>query len=805
MFILISALLGIYPCQSSAPDFSECLVIPSVGSYGRSPIHIDVIQHLIANNEWTTPKEGDIIKVKENESRVWSKLNANNDGVFRHTALNGGYAYLEYEALDDEVLILNASGHSMVYVNGEPRVGDVYMTGYVYLPVKMKKGRNELLFHVARGQLRVNLSKPKSEIFFNMGDMILPDAIQDEEHEYWGGVTIVNASDKQKSNILIRCTNEKRSLNTTVSISPLTIRKVGFRIPAEFSESESTKYQIEILENGNLLDKSEIELRNRKPNQVHKRTFISDIDDSVQYFAVNPPLNIDASRKYALVLSLHGAGVEAIGQAEACAQKTWAYIVAPTNRRPFGFDWEDWGRWDAMEVLEIAQNELPIDSSQIYLTGHSMGGHGAWHLGVTYPSRFAAVGPSAGWISFWSYAGGARIEGESKVQQVLRLSTNSSDTLALAQNLSSLGVYILHGDVDDNVPVAQARTMAENLKQFHRDWVIHEQAGAGHWWDSSDEPGAYCVDWPPMFDFFSKRRIPEMRQVRNVSFITANPGVSSESFWACIYSQITPLQFSKINMNYDPHRNRFIGDTENVHILRFKTDFLLSKNNISVVIDGQRIENINLPDNEQFLWLKFSENKWQIISYPNEHFKNPNRNGMIKDAFRNKMIFVYSTKGSQKENNWSYAKSRYDAETFWYRGNGSISIIRDIDFTNEKYGQNNLIVYGNADSNSLWKTLQNNSPIKVNSGAINFANEKLTQNKLGVMYVFPRTDSASTSIVFIGGTDLTGMKTIERMPIFVSGVAYPDYLIMTNDALKNGISSVLKAGVFENDWTLKSE
>ena len=43
-----------------------------------------------------------------------------------------------------------------------------------------------------------------------------------------------------------------------------------------------------------------------------------------------------------------------------------------------------------------------------YLTGHSMGGHGTWHLGVTFPDRFAAIAPGRGWISMWSYAGAKR-------------------------------------------------------------------------------------------------------------------------------------------------------------------------------------------------------------------------------------------------------------------------------------------------------------------------------------------------------------------------------------------------------------
>src|SRR5206468_4126470 len=80
------------------------------------------------------------------------------------------------------------------------------------------------------------------------------------------------------------------------------------------------------------------------------------------------------------------------------APRPWAHSVAPTNRRPFGFGWEDWGRLDALEVLELAQKSLRNGQLRTYLTGHSMGGHGTWHLGATFPDRWAASAPSAGWI-----------------------------------------------------------------------------------------------------------------------------------------------------------------------------------------------------------------------------------------------------------------------------------------------------------------------------------------------------------------------------------------------------------------------
>src|SRR5262249_21128475 len=159
----------------------------------------------------------------------------------------------------------------------------------------------------------------------------------------------------------------------------------------------------------------------------------SDIDGSAQYYGVVPPTGYDPSHSYALALTLHGAGVEGIGQAQAYSQKDWAFIVAPTNRRPFGFDWESWGRRDAIEVLDQAMGSFPIDPTRVYLTGHSMGGHGTWNVGVLFPGRFATLGPSAGWSTYYSYAGLAAPTGAFTRSQA------PSDTFAYMKNLARRG------------------------------------------------------------------------------------------------------------------------------------------------------------------------------------------------------------------------------------------------------------------------------------------------------------------------------------------------------------------------------
>lgn len=102
----------------------------------------------------------------------------------------------------------------------------------------------------------------------------------------------------------------------------------------------------------------------RDHTEHYKQTFISEIDGSVQYYAVAPQKG-GKTDSPALFLSVHGAGVEAIGQARAYEPKDWGTLVAPTNRRPRGFNWEDWGWLDAMEVLDLSIRKYSPDPSLI--------------------------------------------------------------------------------------------------------------------------------------------------------------------------------------------------------------------------------------------------------------------------------------------------------------------------------------------------------------------------------------------------------------------------------------------------------
>lgn len=789
---------------------TEALILPPVGRYGRTPIPVDALQASICASAWKAPNSGDTLSDSDGNERKWFTVPFKNDSV-KHSALAGGYAFFSVESPRERVMILEAAGHTLVQVNGEPRVGDVYQTGYVRVPVLLHKGANEFLFHVARGSLRAKLVAPKATAQLHLGDITVPNLLLGKEVDAHAAVVVLNASMGTIAGLRITATlpDGKAIVTRLPPLPPLAVYKAGFRLcgPAPMKEGPTdASLRLEYVEPDAVeeIDRAKLTLQVRKPDQTHNRTFTSAIDGSVQYYAVVPALpGKDPAAAPGLVLTLHGASVEARGQAEAYAAKPGLHIVAPTNRRPYGFDWEDWGRLDALEVLNIAQKEFAVDPRRVYLTGHSMGGHGTWHLGVTFPDRFAAIGPSAGWVSMWSYAGAKKPTNATPVQELLQRAANASDTEALVRNCTMHGVYMLHGDADDNVPVTQARMMRKLLGEFHRDFAYFEEPGAGHWWGKDSISRAACVDWPPLFDFFERRQIPTRAEVHNLEFSTANPGVSAWCHWAGIDTQKKPLQISTIKLRHDPGKRRFEGTTDNVARLVLDVAHL-KKGALQVRLDGDALDNISWPDETNRLWLENDGKKWRVIDKPAAALKGMHRDGPFRDAFRNRMLLVYGTKGNGGENAWALAKARYDGEQFWYRGNGAAEIIADDDFNPAKEPDRNVILYGNADTNGAWKSLLGAAPIQVRRGKIELNKQTETGEDLACLFIQPRPGSDRASVATVAGTGLHGMRLTDRLPLFISGVGYPDWLILDGSSLTHGIDGIRGAGYFGLDWKIET-
>jgi hypothetical protein len=108
-------------------------------------------------------------------------------------------------------------------------------------------------------------------------------------------------------------------------------------------------------------------------------------------------------------------------------------------------------------------------------------------------------------------------------------------------------------------------------------------------------------------------------------------------------------------------------------------------------------------------------------------------------------------------------------------------------------------LYGNADTNSQWKPNLSRAGIRIDRKTIEFGGRRWTGD-FAMAFAVPRPGSESAAIVAFAGTSLVGCRTLDRFPIFTSGAAYPDWILVKSDFYQRGASSIVGAGFFGNRW-----
>jgi hypothetical protein len=116
----------------------------------------------------------------------------------------------------------------------------------------------------------------------------------------------------------------------------------------------------------------------------------------------------------------------------------------------------------------------------------------------------------------------------------------------------------------------------------------------------------------------------------------------------------------------------------------------------------------------------------------------------------------------------------------------------------------NVVLYGNAETNSAWAALLGNSPVQVRRGAVRVGQREIPGEDLACLFVRPRPGSDRALVGAVAGTGVVGLRLTERLPYFVSGVAYPDCIVFDPQVLTSGTAGIHCAGFFGTDWGVES-
>ncbi|MEZ5990448.1 MAG: hypothetical protein R3F30_15310, partial [Planctomycetota bacterium] len=361
--------------------------------------------------------------------------------------------------------------------------------------------------------------------------------------------------------------------------------------------------------------------------------------------------------------------------------------------------------------------------------------------------------------------------------------------------------------------------MRERLARFHPDFAYYERPGAGHWW------GNACMDWPPLVAFLARHELADPASRDALAFTTVAPRISSRCDWLEVCEQVRSHEPSRVEVELAWKARRVEVGLRNVARLALDLAGPVGRHEaadakagvaaaqevaLSFAIAGQEPFEVRRDWRAGPLRLALVDGRWQALAADGAEAprrKSTGLAGPFKEAFRNRVRLVYATAGTEAENAWSYAKARYDSESFWYRGNAVLELVSDAELVAEldagAAADDNLVLYGNADCNAAWsRVLPPDCPLTLGRGRLEVGDHLLDGEALALLACYPRRGSARALVGLVGGTGLCGMRTTTQQPYFVSGVHYPDWTVLDVSVLERGLPGIIGCGFFANDWTL---
>ncbi|MCA9033486.1 MAG: prolyl oligopeptidase family serine peptidase [Planctomycetaceae bacterium] len=480
------------------------------------------------------------------------------------------------------------------------------------------------------------------------------------------------------------------------------------------------------------------------------RGYVSKVDQSIQPYAITLPANVNPrdGKRWPLHVVLHGRAnqmneVNFISKFEGRTPRTPVHWIQLDvyGRGSNAYRWS--GETDVFEAIADVKRRFRIDENRITLHGFSMGGAGAWHLGMHYPHLWSSVGPGAGFVDFYKYQ-----------NQSDRLPAWQHQTLGIydavdyALNAANVPVCTYGGEIDPQL--AASTTMAEAAREEEVEIKVIVGPGMGHKFDpkSQQEFMAFHIEK-------SEAGRPSVYDRRHIRFTTRTLRYNTCD-WLTIEEVETVYAPSTIDARINSDGDVEVN-TSNITAFRLNRDIATN-----AIIDGTLLPCRTaadglLPD----VWYQRTEDAWQVLDYDSsrEFAENPElskRHGLqgpIDDAFMDAFVCVRPTQPSliPAANTWAkHQLEVFEQEfDFWLRG--KVQVVEDKDVTEEHIAGNNLILFGDPQSNALIARVVQNLPIEWTTRKIRVGHREWDASTHGLSMIYPNPLNPHRYVVINSG------------------------------------------------------
>lgn len=586
----------------------------------------------------------------------------------------------------------------------------------------------------------------------------------------------------------------------------------------EYYQPAAGEWTLEILDHG-LLRASQLAQGEapwlQQTGQEIARAYRSRVDGSVQPYAVTLPADYgkDNKKKWRLDVVLHGRDstiteVKFLYQhgSGKTAPKDQDFIrIDIYGRGNNAYRWA--GETDVFEAIDnfiaverFFGRERLIDMNRLVLRGFSMGGAGAWHIGLHYPDRWAVIGPGAGFTVTHGYIKGLPKPLPSFQEPCLRV----YDAADYAENASNVPVVAYSGADDPQMDAA--RQIEARLKKAGIPMTHIVAPGLGH---------SFPPEWQKKAEAeYSKYAGPNKGRSEyppKVRFVTYTLRYST-----CAWVEILALErhYEKTLVDADKTDAGFTVKTANVRGLRLGLPDIAALPQ-KVKIDGQDLEvrpyrsalaNVGV-------YLERSGTNWQAVLPQKmyvDHLRRPRKSsglqGPIDDAFMESFLCVRGTGKAWRETTQKYAETNLQrfADVWNKFLRGELPIKDDVDITEEDINTKHLVLFGDPASNSLIAQVLGALPLQWTKEGVTLAGKTYAADHVPAL-IYPSPLNSGRYVVINSGhtfhaADFRGTNAL----------LYPrlgDYAVLKPIATEKDptAAELVTAGLFDDLWQVKKD
>jgi pimeloyl-ACP methyl ester carboxylesterase len=538
--------------------------------------------------------------------------------------------------------------------------------------------------------------------------------------------------------------------------------------------------------------------------------FVSEIDGSVQPYAVVLPLNFDNSSMTPLRLDvwLHGRGdtaTEVPFLSERLAKlgtypSDDAITLHPFGRHCNAFKFA--GEVDVYEAMKHVARIFAINQYKTSIRGFSMGGAGCWHLAAHDPARWFAANPGAGFVDTVRY----QEWDESKLPYDPgnwgRRLMNWYDIPLWVENLRNTNVIAYSGEIDKQRQAAELMIESANAADF--DFLHTIGIGMGH---KIDEPSAAAMEqqiaqWATEADQSYRNKINLVTYTLRYHEIDWLSIEGMQKHWtrATVTAELVPP--ATIRMT-----------TENANQLRLDFSRLgwpLASGNTRIEIDGQIFAGPSATAKEPLVVeLVAAEDGWYELdssdAVDTSPRKRPGLQGPIDDAFTAPFLFVLPSRpcrhGAVERFTQAEARRARDVWQRIMRGNDRVVV--DTDLTQDQIASYNLVCFGDFYGNRFLASIASGLPIQWQDDQIRVGDQSFDASSHALAMVYPNPKNPNRYVVVNSGltfrefSNSTNSRQIAMLP---------DWAVIDISRPADGIypGRIAAADFFGETWQLET-